>query len=55
MADAYIMKKDSSNGSTLVVLSQFSLMGDWIDQGPESYYFGISAAPSIEWWTVDDR
>jgi len=51
----YVMKKDFSNGSKLIVRSQFSLIGDWIESGPEDYYFGVSGAPSIEWWSADDR
>lgn len=51
----YSMKKDFANGSKLIARHQFSLIGDWIQHGPEDYYLGISAAPSIEWWSADDR
>ncbi|MFK7912107.1 MAG: acyloxyacyl hydrolase [Akkermansiaceae bacterium] len=51
----YVMKKDLSNGSTFVVRTQLSVMADWIDQGPEDYYFGLSAAPSFEWWSPNDK
>ncbi len=34
----------------LVLRARFSLIGEWIAQGPENYYFGVSAGPSIEYW-----
>jgi hypothetical protein len=34
----------------LVVRSRFSLLAEPIAQGPETYFIGIAAAPSIEWW-----
>lgn len=51
----YWMKKEFSNGSKLLVRHQFSLVGDWIQHGPEDYYLGVSASPSLEWWSADDR
>lgn len=39
-----------SNGSTLSVRNRFTVIGTWVAEGPESYYFGVSASPSIEWW-----
>jgi len=51
----FYMKKDFANGSKLLVRHQFSLIGDWVQNGPEDYYIGISGAPSIEWWSADDK
>ena len=35
----------------LVVRNRFSLLAEPIVQGPESYFVGVTVAPSIEWWT----
>ncbi|MBK1832270.1 acyloxyacyl hydrolase [Verrucomicrobiaceae bacterium R5-34] len=51
----YSMKKDFANGSKLIARHQFSLIGDYIQHGPEDYYLGVSAAPSIEWWSPNDK
>ena len=51
----YIMKKDFSNGSKVVFRNQFSLIANWVERGPEDYYFGLSGAPSFEWWSADDK
>lgn len=39
------------DGSSLFVRSRFSLLGEWIETGPENHYLGLSAAPSLEWWS----
>jgi hypothetical protein len=38
------------DGSRLVVRNRFALLAESIVEGPEDYYFGLSAAPSIEYW-----
>ncbi len=38
------------NGTRLVVRHRLSLIGTWIQSGPESYYLGVSGSPSIELW-----
>lgn len=38
------------DGSRLVVRTRVSLMMESIVVGPESYYLGLSGAPSIEYW-----
>jgi len=48
-------EKDFSNLSKLVLRHQVSLIGSWIENGPEDYYFGVSAAPSLEWWSPQDK
>jgi len=48
-------QKDFSNLSKLVLRHQISFVGDWIQNGPEDYYFGLSFAPSLEWWSAEDQ
>jgi len=48
-------EKDFTNLSKVVIRHQVSLIGSWIENGPEDYYWGISAAPSIEWWSPQDK
>ncbi len=36
--------------SVLVVRPRFSLLLESVVEGPEDYYLGASAAPSLEWW-----
>lgn len=38
------------DGSRLVVRHRITLIGTWVQQGPESRYVGIAASPSVEWW-----
>ncbi len=38
------------DGSRLLVRHRFTLIGTWVQQGPESRYVGAAASPSIEWW-----
>jgi lipid A 3-O-deacylase len=42
-------------GSTWVIRNQASLIAAWIVDGPEDYYFGLSGAPSLEWWSEDQQ
>ena len=50
-----LYEKDFSNLSKLVIRPQVSMIGSWIENGPEDYYFGLSAAPSFEWWSPTDK
>lgn len=34
----------------LVVRNRLTLVGTWIQQGPESHYVALDASPSVEWW-----
>ena len=36
--------------SRIVVRNRLTLLGTWIQQGPESFYAGFAASPSVEWW-----
>ena len=39
-----------AGGSRLLVRHRLTLIGTWIQQGPESHYVGFSGSPSVEWW-----
>lgn len=41
---------ESDSGARLVVRGRYALLLESFVQGPESYYVGISGAPSIEYW-----
>ncbi|MES2594762.1 MAG: acyloxyacyl hydrolase [Verrucomicrobiota bacterium] len=43
---------DFADGSKLFVRNRISLLGQWIETGPENHYFGLMGAPSIEWWNA---
>lgn len=38
------------NGARLLLRNRFALLAESIVKGPESYYLGLNAAPSIEYW-----
>jgi hypothetical protein len=38
------------DGSRLLFRHRLTLIGDWIEHGPESHYVGFSGSPSIELW-----
>lgn len=39
-----------ADGSRLLVRNRFALLAESIVKGPESYYLGLSGAPSLEYW-----
>ena len=39
-----------ADGSRLVVRHRLTLIGTWVQHGPESHYVGFSGSPSVEWW-----
>lgn len=39
-----------AGGSRIVVRHRLTLIGTWIQTGPESHYAGFSGSPSVEWW-----
>lgn len=41
---------DGADGSRLVVRNRFAAVFETITVGPEDYYIGASAAPSLEYW-----
>lgn len=34
----------------LTLRNRFTLLGTWVQQGPESHYLALTASPSVEWW-----
>lgn len=45
-----VLGLDFSNGSKLIIRNRLSLLGQWIETGPENHYIALMGAPSIEWW-----
>ncbi len=39
-------------GSRLLIRHRFTLLGTWVQQGPESAYIAVAASPSVEWWNA---
>lgn len=39
-----------ADGSRLIVRHRLTLIGTWVQKGPESHYLGFSGSPSVEWW-----
>ena len=41
---------DLDGGSRILFRHRLTLIGTWIQHGPESHYVGVSGSPSLEWW-----
>ncbi len=39
-----------SNGSRIVLRHRLTLIGTWVQNGPESHYVGVAGSPSLELW-----
>ncbi len=39
-----------ADGSRIIVRHRLTLIGTWVQNGPESHYVGFSGSPSVEWW-----
>jgi lipid A 3-O-deacylase len=39
-----------ADGSRFMIRHRLTLIGTWVQQGPESHYVGFSGSPSLEWW-----
>lgn len=39
----------------LTVRHRLTLLGTWVQQGPESRYVALAASPSVEWWHKSGR
>jgi hypothetical protein len=39
-----------SDGSRIVVRHRLTLLGTYIEHGPEAHYVAVMGSPSIEWW-----
>lgn len=46
---------DGGDGSKLVVRNRFAGIFETFTEGPEDYYIGASAAPSIEYWFPSEK
>lgn len=47
-----VLGLDFADGSKIIVRNRVSIIGQWIESGPENHYFGLMGAPSIEWWNA---
>jgi lipid A 3-O-deacylase len=41
-----------ADGSKIIVRNRLTLLGQWVETGPENHYFGLMGAPSLEWWNA---
>jgi len=41
-----------ADGSRLIVRHRLTLIGTWVQNGPESHYVGFSGSPSVELWNA---
>lgn len=39
----------------LIVRNRLSLLGEYFLEGAESYYFGFSGSPALEWWNTEQN
>jgi lipid A 3-O-deacylase len=46
---------EDESGQRIVVRNRFAALAETITQGPEDYYFGLSAAPSVEYWFPSEK
>jgi lipid A 3-O-deacylase len=47
--------RELADGSRLMIRHRLTLIGSWVQQGPESHYVGFSGSPSVEWWDKRGR
>ena len=52
---AEFMEHAFSDGSRIVVRHRLTLIGTWIQNGPESLYVAVAGSPSVEWWDRTGR
>ena len=45
-----VLGHEFADGTRLVVRNRFTLLGTYIQQGPESHYLALDGSPSVEWW-----
>ena len=50
MAVGGVFRPQSPDGSRIVLRHRITLVGTWIEHGPESRYIGVAGSPSLEWW-----
>jgi len=44
-----------TDGSRLLVRHRLTLLGTWVQQGPESHYIAVTGSPSVEWWGKEGK
>lgn len=42
--------RELPDGSRIVLRHRLTLIGTWVEHGPEHHYFGFAGSPSLEWW-----
>lgn len=47
----WVMRRQAGEG-VLVLRSRFSLLAEPVIEGPESYFIGLAAGGSLEWWNA---
>lgn len=50
-----VMGHGFSDGTRLVLRNRFTLLGTYVQQGPESHYLALNASPSVELWSPAGR
>ena len=45
-----ILGREFADGSRIVLRHRLTLIGTWVQNGPETLYIGFSGSPSVEWW-----
>ncbi len=50
----HIFRWDLGDGD-LIVRNRISLLAQYFQQGAESYYFGFSGSPALEWWNAEQN
>jgi len=48
-----VFGKSLSDGSRLLLRHRITMIGSWVQQGPESHYVAFAGSPSIEWWNEE--
>ena len=46
---------EDENGAKIAIRNRFSALFESITHGPEDYYIGLAAAPSIEYWFPSEK
>jgi hypothetical protein len=41
-----------ADGSRLMIRHRLTLIGTWVQSGPEAHYVGLAGSPSVEWWNA---
>lgn len=45
-----VLGHEFADGTRLVLRNRFTLLGTYVQQGPESHYLALDGSPSVEWW-----